>query len=313
MSVFYDIEQLPSFRNAVVTIGTFDGVHEGHKAILRQVVSHAREADGESVLITFEPHPRKVLQPEHPVSIITPLEQKLELISATGIEHIVVMPFTMAFADLSASDYIEQFLVKLFQPHSIIIGYDHRFGHDRTGDLALLRQYADRHSFQLVEIPAQVIDEAAISSTKIRKAISGGNAEVAAQMLGRPFSFSGTVVHGNKKGRTIGYPTANIEPNNSEQVLPGLGVYAVRVRVNNELHGGMLNIGYNPTVTDAHKVRIEVHIFEFEGDIYNCVVDTFFYRKLRDEVRFDSLDSLKKQLALDKKSAIDELANLYTP
>src|ERR1700691_3057249 len=168
MAVFFDIQNLPAFRNAVVTIGTFDGVHKGHKAILSEVVNHAKRVNGESVLLTFEPHPRKLLFPDQPLGIITPLNEKLQLITGEGIEHIVVVPFTREFANMSAQEYIDNFLVNIFHPHSIIIGYDHKFGHDRKGDLKLLEQSAPGGHFELIEIPEQMIDEAAVSSTKIR-------------------------------------------------------------------------------------------------------------------------------------------------
>lgn len=205
MAVFYDIQDLPGFKNAVITIGTFDGVHKGHKAILQEVVNHANGVNGESVLLTFEPHPRKLLFPDQPLGIITPLHKKLQLISEAGIQHLVVVPFTKEFAGLSAQEYIEHFLVGIFQPHSIIIGYDHHFGHDRKGDLKLLEKCAQDGGYELIEIPPQLIEDAAVSSTKIRHAITEGRMEDASHMLGRHYSLRGTVVHGNKLGRTLGY------------------------------------------------------------------------------------------------------------
>ena len=177
MAVFFDIQHLPDFKNAVLTIGTFDGVHRGHKAILAEVVNHARQVNGESVLLTFEPHPRKLLFPDQPLGIITPLHQKLRLITESGIEHIIVVPFTREFAGLSAEEYIERFLVGIFHPKSIVIGYDHRFGHDRRGDLKLLEKCEQQGGYELMEIPAQLIDDAAVSSTKIRQAITEGRME----------------------------------------------------------------------------------------------------------------------------------------
>jgi riboflavin kinase / FMN adenylyltransferase len=303
MAVFYNTDRLPVFNKAVITIGTFDGVHKGHKTILKEVVSHAVTAGGESVLLTFDPHPRKVIFPQQTIAIITPLQDKLQLITDIGIEHIVVVPFDESFAGLSATEYIEQFLIKNFNPHSIVIGYDHRYGHDRTGDINLLKQYGAIHNFEVVEIPAQLIANAAVSSTKIRNAIIVGNIEEANDMLGRQYSFTGRVVHGNKLGRTLGYPTANLDPIDPEQVLPHTGIFAVTVVVEGDNYNGMISIGYNPTVTDTKTIKIEVNIFDFDMDIYDKFIDVTFLKKLRDEQKFDSLAALVHQLHADKVAA----------
>lgn len=303
MAIFYDTIGLPKFKHAVLTVGTFDGVHKGHRAILQEVVTHAHNVGGESLLLTFEPHPRKLLFPDQPLGIITPLQQKLELITEAGIQHIVVVPFTMAFAGLSAKEYIENFLVNIFHPHSIVIGYDHRFGNDRKGDIRLLEEFSTEYQYELIEIPAQLIDEAAVSSTKIRNAITGGRMEDTRQMLGRDYSLRGTVVHGNKLGRTLGYPTANIQPLEKEQIVPALGIYAIRAIHYGHQYNGMLSIGYNPTVTDKKELRIEANLFDFDKDIYGDTLEIFFLKKLRDEQKFDSLEALKEQLHKDKVNA----------
>ena len=300
MAVFHDIHQLPEFKNAVLTIGFFDGVHKGHKVILNEVCKHAGQMNATSVLLTFEPHPRKLLYPDQPLGIITPLHKKLELIEAAGIENIVVVPFTRQFSQLTAEEYIRNFMVGLFQPGSIVIGYDHRFGHDRKGNIDLMKQYAPIYNYSLTEIPAQLIDEAAVSSTKIRNALQSGMVADAAQMLGRNYTFTGKVVHGQQLGRTIGYPTANIEPDDRDQIIPGLGIYAVRVSHKGHQHNGMMSIGYNPTVTDQKIVRIEANIFDFNKDIYGETIEITMVQKLRDEQKFSSLDALKSQLHQDK-------------
>ncbi len=309
MAVFFNTEALPRFRNAVLTIGTFDGVHEGHRVILKEVVKHARAVAGESILITFEPHPRKLLFPDQQLGIITPLDEKIRLVRETGIEHIVVAPFTKEFSQYSAQRYIEDFLVSVFHPHSIVIGYDHRFGHDRKGDLKLLEEYAPQHQFELIEIPAQLIDEAAVSSTKIRNAITGGRIEDATQMLGRCYSLKGTVVHGNKLGRTLGYPTANLQPLDPEQIIPALGIYAVRAIHDGQSYSGMMSIGYNPTVTDKKELRIETNLFDFDKDIYGDMLEILFVKKLRDEQKFDGLEELMQQLHKDKSDTLNALGN----
>ena len=304
MAIFQDIKQLPVFKNAVITVGTFDGVHKGHKAILHEVVAHANEVHGESILLTFEPHPRKLLFPDQPLGIITPLYQKLRLIAKEGIQHIVVVPFTREFANQSAQEYLENFMVNIFHPHSIIIGYDHRFGNDRKGDMKLMEQYAPVYKYELIEIPPQLIDEAAVSSTKIRNAITEGRMEDASHMLGRDYSLMGTIVHGNKLGRTLGYPTANLKPMEPEQIIPANGIYAIKAICNNERYGGMLSIGYNPTVTDKRELRIEANLFNFDKEIYGEHLEIFFVKRLRDEQKFDSLDALKEQLHQDKEESM---------
>ena len=302
MAIFHDIQHLPHFNNPVLTTGTFDGVHKGHRAILREVVNHASQVSGESVLLTFEPHPRKLLFPDQPLGIITPLSEKMQLITATGIQHIVVVPFTKEFASLSAQEYIRNFMVDIFHPHSIVIGYDHRFGHDRKGDIKLLEYYADEYQYELIEIPAQLIEDAAVSSTKIRHAITDGHMEEASHMLGRDYALKGTVVHGNKLGRKLGYPTANLHPMDPDQIIPALGIYAIRATHNGISYNGMLSIGYNPTVTDKKERRIEANLFHFDQDIYGDTLEIQFIKKLRDEQKFDSLEALKAQLHLDKEA-----------
>jgi len=307
MAVFTDINHLRQFRNAVLTIGTFDGVHTGHRAILNEVVQHAGRVGGESVLLTFEPHPRKVLFPEQPLGILTPLNKKLSLVTDTGIDHVVVVPFTPVFANLSATEYVRNFLVDTFHPHSIVIGYDHHFGHDRTGNIDLLRRLAPEYGYEVLEIPAQLIADAAVSSTRIRNAISAGNVTEAMAMLGRIYTVSGKVVHGNRLGRTIGYPTANMAIDETDQIMPGVGIYAVQVLHNGALYGGMMSIGYNPTVTDSRDIKAEVHIFDFDAEIYGHELEIGFMARLRDEQKFFSLEQLTEQLHADKVAALQVL------
>lgn len=310
MAVYTNIEDLPKFRNAVITIGTFDGVHHGHRTILQKVVNHAREVNGESVLITFEPHPRKILFPDKPLKLITPLDEKLRLLTGAGIENIVVVPFTRDFSNLSANEYISHFLVKYFQPESIVIGHDHHFGHDRSGNIDLLQDLSGRYGYRVYEIPAQLIDDAAVSSTKIRDAINKGNVEDATEMLERYFSITGDVVQGAKLGRTIGYPTANIQPADPDQLIPVKGVYAVLAEVKGETFQAMLNIGNRPTVTSELKQHIEAHIFNFTEDIYNCPLKISFVKRIRNEEKFASIDDLKRQLDKDKETALQILSGL---
>lgn len=304
MALYFDIDSLPRFENAVLTIGTFDGVHLGHRTILNEVVRHTKEVKGESIVITFEPHPRKLLFPDQPIKLITPLQQKLDLIIKAGIHHVVVAPFTKEFSQLSAEQYIRDFLVKKFQPHSIVIGYDHHFGHDRKGDINLLKEQAAEYGYKVFEIPAQLIDEAAVSSTKIRKALAEGRIGDAGHMLGRNYTISGTVIEGNKLGRTIGYPTANIRHSEPEQILPAIGIYAVYAKWQDKSFKGMLSIGHNPTVTDDKSIKTEVNIFDFDKEIYGDMLEIAFIARLRDEQKFNSLDALTEQLHKDKEDSL---------
>ena len=303
MGLYYDIDDLPTFHKAAITIGTFDGVHSGHKEILKEVVRHAAEAQGESIVITFEPHPRKLLHPEEPLKLITPLAEKLRLIHESGIEHIVVAPFTRAFSELSAKQYIEDFLVRYFHPEQITIGYDHHFGHDRTGNIALLKDYQNAYHYRVQEIPAHLVKQAAVSSTKIRTALLEGKVREVVPMLGRQYSMTGTVRAGKKLGRTIGFPTANIVPNDAEQLVPANGVYAVRIKWNDTTYDAMLNIGVRPTVSDEQVVSIEAHLFNFDQDLYGEEVEVIFVEHLRNEQKFNSVETLKEQLGRDQVSA----------
>lgn len=302
MAVFHQLDKFPEFRNPVVTIGSFDGVHHGHKVILSEVVKAAKAVNGESILITFEPHPRKIIHPEQPLSLLTSPEQKIALITAEGIDHVVVVPFTRDFSMLSASEYVADFLLKNFKPHTIIIGYDHRFGHSREGDIDLLKELVPA-TVQVNEIPAQLIEDAAVSSTKIRNALLKGNVTEAEEMLDRPYAFRAMVVHGDKIGRTIGYPTANLQPVYSDILTPGIGIYAVMVEWKGGLYKGMMSIGYRPTVTDERKITCEVNLLDFDEDLYGQVLGIVFKHYIRGEEKFDSLDALKEQIARDEISS----------
>ncbi len=308
MAVYRSIDNLPEFENPIITIGTFDGVHAGHKVILDKVVAHANDNNKSSVLVTFDPHPRKLIFPEETIDILTPLNEKLELITATGIEHVVVVPFTKEFAQLSAQEYISDFLVKKLKPSTIIIGYDHHFGNDRKGNIELLQKMKAEYGFGVIEIEAQLIQEAAISSTKIRTAIAYGNIEEAAKMLNRNYSVTGIVQRGQQLGRKLNYPTANISPLNKEQLLPANGVYAIYGHYDKARYSGMLNIGIRPTIDNDKTLHIEAHLFDFNQEIYNEQLKVEFVKRIRDEVKFDSIDALKAQLDKDAISAKDVLA-----
>jgi riboflavin kinase / FMN adenylyltransferase len=309
MQVHRSIDNLPVFKNAVITIGTFDGVHNGHRQIINQLIAEAKAIGGETVVITFHPHPKMVIaNVRQEIKVLNTLEEKTALLEQYGIDHLVVVPFTDAFAEQTAADYIHHFLVHNFKPHTIIIGYDHRFGKGRQGDYHLLEKEATTSNYLVKEIPEQVLQNVTISSTRIREALLHGDVAAANSLLGYSYFFSGTVTEGNKLGRTIGYPTANIVVADEHKLIPGNGVYAVEIKNQQSAikNQGMMNIGVRPTV-DGTKRVIEVNIFDFDKDIYGDTLTISLVKRLRDEVKFNGLDELKAQLAKDKDNAITAL------
>lgn len=309
MKIYHDTENLPAFSHAVITIGTFDGVHTGHLQIIRQLLKETLEVDGTAVLITFHPHPKQVVaSSKKPIFILNTPEEKAALLAKAGIEHLVVVPFNKAFADQPAEDYISNFLVSHFHPHTIIIGYDHRFGRNREGDYHLLEDRAKQFGYLVKEIPEHVLQDITISSTKIREALLQGDTGTATAFLGYPYFFSGMVKEGNKLGRTIDFPTANLEVEDENKLIPANGVYAVTVDVEDlsATYQGMMNIGFRPTIGGNHRV-IEVHIFAFDESIYGKKVTVHIMAKLRDEITFSGLEALKEQLGNDRANAIRAL------
>ncbi len=304
MKVHYSTDQLPQFRNAVITIGTFDGVHSGHQQIIHTLKDAAAKADGESVIITFHPHPRKVVSSAVTgVRLINTLKERIELMEQSGVDHLVVVPFTDYFANQSAEEYISDFLVDKFHPHTIIIGYDHRYGRDRSGDYTLMEAKAPVLGYQLMEIPEHLLDAVKVSSSNIRQAILHSNIEEANKLLGYSFFFEGEVVHGDKIGRTIGYPTANLKSTDEEKIVLGDGIYAVYAVVNGIRYKGMMSIGFRPTINGKKRV-VEVNLFDFAADIYGQLIRVIVVKYLRSEVRFNGLEELKQQLHRDKEDSL---------
>ncbi|QNA43229.1 bifunctional riboflavin kinase/FAD synthetase [Lacibacter sediminis] len=310
MKVYRSLQQLPVFTNAVVTIGTFDGVHLGHQQIIRQLCAEAKENGGESVLISFYPHPRKIVQPERYIPELTTLEERIELLKQQGLDNLVVVPFNKEFSQQTAQQYIKNFLVDRFHPSLIIIGYDHKFGNNREGDYRLLEKMGEEYQYSVKEIPQQLRNEVIVSSTKIREAIAIGDVEKANQLLGYSYFFRGYVVEGNKLGRKLGYPTANLQIQDADKLVPANGVYAVQAQIEGEsgILKGMMNIGTRPTVDGTTKT-VEVNLFDFEEDIYNRHLKVFVKYHLRNEVKFDGLDKLIEQLHKDKEISISKLAD----
>ena len=312
MTVYTNIEQLPVFNNAVITIGTFDGVHFGHQQLLELMKSAAKQVNGETILVTFDPHPRKIIGAHKaPIYLLNTLDEKIALLEKHGINHLIIVPFTEKFAQQLAEDYIAEFLVNTFHPHTIIIGHDHRFGKDRTGDFQLLKDKAPEFGYEVKEIPGYMLKDITISSTKIREALLIGDIETAHDLLGYDYFFTGKVVVGNQLGRTIGYPTANLQIADENKLIPSNGVYAVlvtneKLKINRQ--GGMMNIGFRPTVEGTLRM-IEINIFDFDQTIYGETLTVTLKKHLRSEAKFSGLDALKVQLEKDKQAALKALLN----
>lgn len=303
MQVHRIIGKLPRFNKAVITIGTFDGVHLGHRKIIEALKEQATAAGGESVVITFEPHPRKIVAPGVSLQLINTLEEKTALLAQSGIDHLVIVPFTTEFANQSADTYIHDFLIGKFNPHAIIIGYDHHFGKSRSGNFLLLAERADQYQYKLLEIPKYLIDEIGVSSTKIRNALLQSDVDTANRLLGYPFFFEGRVVPGDRLGRTIGYPTANLESTDDDKIHLGHGVYAVTVDTGGKTKKGMLSIGNRPTLSKSD-VKTEVNIFDFDREIYGETLRVHVHKYLRPQEKYSSLEALQSQLARDKEASL---------
>ena len=303
MQVHFQLHQLPRFINPVLTIGTFDGVHSGHMAILNELKQQAKALSGETIVITFHPHPRRILNNADAPALLTSLDERIERFQSLGIDHLVVVPFDPAFSELKAEDYVEQFIVSYFHPKLIIIGNDHRFGKSRSGDFSLLSKMGNSFGYQVMEIPEQVLNASRVSSTNIRQALLNGDIKSANQLLTYPYQLTGKVVVGDKLGRTLGFPTANLAINDSDKLIPASGVYAVTVQLKKaektRNFQGMMNIGYRPTVNGKER-RIEVHIFSFDEDIYNETLSVSLLAYTRKEMKFAGLEALKEQLHKDK-------------
>jgi len=303
LKVHRGLDNLPSFKNSVITFGSFDGIHKGHRVILEQVIAKAKEKDGESVIISFHPHPREVIYPkDNSLQLISSLDEKIDLLESLNADHFVIIPFKIEFSQISPQEYVENIVIKKFNPQLIIIGYDHRFGLNRGGGYELLAEYGTTNGFDVEVIEAQAVNNMNISSTKIRNALNEGNIPMANDLLGYTFSIRGTVIEGDKIGRTIGFPTANIKVDNPKKIIPQYGIYAVEIDVEDYTYEGMLYIGKRETVGKDLERRVEVNIFDFNKEIYGEEVRIRFYKKTRDDASFKNLEELKLAIALDQKA-----------
>lgn len=301
MKLSYDISDFKATKPVVLTQGTFDGVHFGHKKILRKVVKQAKEMGGESILLTFYPHPRLVLYPDdNTLKMLSTIEEKVKKVEELGLDYLIILPFTKELSRLRADEFVRDILVEKLSISQLVIGYDHRFGRNREGGIEEMLNFANVFGFEIEEIPAQDIKESTVSSTKIRKALLKGDVGLANQYLEENYKVTGKVEQGAQRGTSIGYPTANLRVTSSYKLIPLNGVYAVWVYVDEKRYGGMLNIGYNPTFDDK-AWSIEVHILDFEKNIYHKEITIEFIDRVRDEQEFKGIEELKKQLKEDEK------------
>jgi riboflavin kinase/FMN adenylyltransferase len=303
LKVFNSISSYVSQKQSIVTIGTFDGVHIGHQEIIEKIIEDAQNSDYESLILTFFPHPRMVLAHELGVKLLNTINEKIELLEKIGLSNLIIHPFDEIFSQLSAEEFVAKILVKKLKIKKIILGHDHRFGKDRSASIDDLIIFGKKYNFEVEQISAQKIDQVAISSTKIRTALLEGNIVLANQYLGYQYSFSGKVVKGKQLGRTIGFPTANIQIDEAYKLIPKNGVYIVKSSIDEKIHFGMMNIGNRPTV-DGKNQTIEVYFFDFDKDIYDTSISVTILDRIRDEKKFDSLEDLKKQIEKDKQSVI---------
>lgn len=310
MKIYTSLDQFKNVNNPVLTTGTFDGVHLGHKKILRQLRLAADQVGGETVLFTFEPHPRMILFPDaHNLKLLNLKDEKIGQLEKAGLEHLIIFPFSLEFSRLTATEFVRDILVNQLKIKKLIIGYDHHFGRNREGSIENLKELAPLYDFDFEEIPVQVLDDVSISSTKIRSSIELGDIVSANRFLGYVYTMTGIVIKGNQLGRQIGFPTANLKCESEIKLIPGNGVYVIKAKLKDVEYKGMLNIGNKPTVNEKGGISMEAHLFDYTGeDFYGEKLEIEFINRIRDEKKFNSIDELKAQLENDKLEAQDLLS-----
>lgn len=307
MKIYHNIDLFQPVPNPIVTVGTFDGVHLGHQQIFARMREEAQHIGGETVVVTFFPHPRLVIHPDSKnLKFINTQERKYEIIARNQIDHLIILPFTREFSNLSSGDFVKRYLVDKIRMRKLIVGYDHHFGKDRLGGFNELKGLGKIYGFELQEVPTMMIDGVPVSSTKIRNALNEGNIKLANSLLGYDYSISGKVVYGNRIGRTIGFPTANIEQDDVYKLISAVGVYACKVDYHGRIYKGMGNIGYRPTI-DVGDLTIEVNIFDFDDEIYGERIIIYFIERIRDEKKFENLSALRDQLTIDRAKVLELL------
>lgn len=306
MKIFHSINDFSSTKKTILTLGTFDGVHIGHKKILKKITQNTENHKYESLVLTFFPHPRMVLQEHSDIKLLNTIDEKIDLLEKIGIENLVIHPFDEAFSRLTAEEFVRNILVDRFHIQKIIIGHDHRFGRNRTANIDDLIAYGKEYGFEVEQISVQEINDISVSSTKIRNAILEGDMALANDYLGYDYFLTGSIVKGKQLGRTIGFPTANLKIEESYKLIPQNGVYIVKSIIDGQIVFGMMNIGFNPTV-DGQKQSIEIHYFNFNTDLYNQKISVSILQRIRSEQKFESVELLKEQLEKDKKKSLSYL------
>ncbi|KIA84893.1 bifunctional riboflavin kinase/FAD synthetase [Flavobacterium sp. AED] len=309
MKIFHSINDFSSNKKTILTLGTFDGVHIGHKKILEKLIQKTKNEDYESLVLTFFPHPRMVLQEHSDIKLLNTIDEKIALLEQIGIENLVIHPFDETFSRLTAEEFVKTILVDRFHIQKIIIGYDHRFGRNRTANIDDLIAFGKEYNFEVEQISVQEINDISVSSTKIRTALLDGDMDLANKYLGYDYFLTGIVVKGKQLGRTINFPTANLKIEENYKLIPQNGVYIVKSTINQKTVFGMMNIGFNPTV-DGQIQTIEVHYFDFDADLYNQKIRISILHRIRSEQKFESVALLKEQLEKDKKTATDYLSKI---
>ena len=308
MNIFHSISDFKSKKKTIVTIGTFDGVHIGHKKIIEKLLQNTSTNQFESVILTFFPHPRMILNQGKDIKLLTTIFEKTALLEKTGLNHLIIHPFDQGFSQLSAEEFVKKVLVDQFNIKKIIIGHDHHFGRNRTANIDDLIHFGKKYDFEVEQISAQEINSISISSTKIRNALKEGNITLANNYLGYDYFLTGTIIKGKQLGRTIGFPTANLKIEEEYKLIPQNGVYVIKSHLNDEVVYGMMNIGLNPTVSDG-ELSIEIHFFDFDADLYDQKIEVSILKYIRPEQKFDTIELLKNQLEKDKVFSLTYLKN----
>jgi riboflavin kinase / FMN adenylyltransferase len=310
LRIYYNYREY-SVSKPVITIGAFDGVHKGHVEILKRVNAIANKVGGESVVLTFWPHPRMVLKQDNEIKLINSLKEKEKFLEQNGIQHLVILSFTEEFSHLSSADFVKKILVDALNVKYLVVGYNHHFGHDREGNFDSIQQFAVKYQFSVEKLDAQLVENEKVSSTLIRKALSNGDMESATKYLGYSYQLSGPIIGGKKIGSDIGFPTANLKVEPEYKIIPCPGVYAALAEVDRNVYSAMVNIGFNPTIeSNPHNLSIEAHIIDFSGDIYGKEITLYFKKRIREEIKFSGLEELKKQLGKDKTETINIINSL---
>lgn len=310
MNIYRDINEILKDENSVLTLGTFDGVHLGHQEIIRRVVDCSKKENLRNFIITFHPHPRKVINPELKIKLLTTQDEQIKILEQLGVEHLLIINFTKEFSELAPEEFIENYLIRKVGLKKIVLGYDHHFGKARGGDVNLLKQFSQKFNFSIIQIEPYIIENEPVSSTKIRNSLENGEIEKANKMLGRIYSFSGLVIEGDKRGRKLGYPTANLQLTDPDKLLPQIGIYAVLAELDGKVYKALLSIGKRPTFYNNGDLVAEVYIYDFNSDIYGEKLKINLISKLRDEEKFNSSEELIKQMNIDKENGLKVLNNI---